>query len=193
MFLASLADSGLLPHFLAVMHCSLVPSGYFHTANTIPLPHTDLQFSLPSPSPSVSVCGTWSSSSDHLCGTLAAFPSSEHLGCAFLWVCEGPLLSNWSLWWSGGLSGCGILYPFIAPSQECCSLSIFFFLILPFVQLSYVKVFLPSLEVWSLLPVFRCSVLIVLYVDFFDVFVRQDEFHDPHCCNLDLPPSWYNF
>ena len=46
----------------------------------------------------------------------------------------------------------------------------------PFVLPSYVEGFMPFLEVWSLMPMFsRCSVLIVLHIYFFDVFVEESE------------------
>ena len=54
------------------------------------------------------------------------------------------------------------------------------FLFLSFVLPSYVKSFLPFLEVCVLLPAFsKCSVQIVLHVDvffFFDVFVGEGEY-----------------
>ena len=47
------------------------------------------------------------------------------------------------------------------------SFSLFYFLF-PFVLPSYVEIFLPLLEILSLLPAFnKCSVIIIPHVDFF--------------------------
>ena len=119
--------------------------------------------------------------------SLSAFPSSDWL-LHFFWGFEIPLFPSWSACQLGGLLACKFLSSFTAPSQECwfpfwCSFFFLFFLFLFFLlfYLSYVEGFLPYLEVWSLLSAFNvCSVNIILDVNgffFFDVLVREGEFH----------------